>query len=520
MARELARAMARALHDNGVTTIYGVPGGGPNLEMIGAAHEFEIDFVLAHGETAACIMASTHGRLTGGVGVALVTRGPGLTSAINGLAQATLDRSPLVLISDSVPHEQSARTAHQRLDQVATAAPVTKWSGVLGNRDPGAAVAAAVALARSAPQGAVHLAFDPTQPGDMPPDPPLADPTEDKDQDRARSLIAAAQRPVIIVGLDAVAASTTIRAAVEGAGVPFLVTYEAKGIVPDSSPHHAGFFTGVAAEMPLLTAADVIIGIGLDSVEPMPGPWPHAAVVVLLHSHHIETTYFGNPTLVVGDYESLISNVFPSFIGTWPDGYDRPDLAAGLMELASSAPLRPQDVVAIAHERFPGALITVDAGAHMLVAMPLWQSAAPNDVLISNGLATMGFALPAAIAAAIARPDRKVICFVGDGGLGMALAELEVLSRRSLDVTVIVFNDSSLTLIKLKQGEAQGGTAAVGYSPISFAGIATAMGIDSATVRDGDEFRSALDRSEGRPFLIDAAINASDYTAVMKLARG
>jgi len=520
MPKNLARAMAQALHAHGVTTIYGVPGGGPNLEMIGAAHDLGIDFVLAHGETAACIMASTHGRITGSVGVALVTRGPGLTSAINGLAQATLDRSPLVLISDSVPHEQSARTAHQRLDQVAAAAPVTKWSGVLGHRDPEATVAAAIALAQSAPQGAVHLAFDPTQPGDMPPALLLADPTEADDRARARRIIEAARRPVIIVGLDAVAASTTIRAAVEDASVPFLVTYEAKGIVPDSSPHHAGFFTGVAAEMPLLTAADVIIGIGLDSVEPMPGPWPHTAEVVLLHSHLVETTYFGNPTLVVGDYESLIPEVLPPFTGTWADGYARPDLAAGLLGLAGSAPLRPQDVVSIAHERFPGATITVDAGAHMLVAMPLWRSAEPNSVLISNGLATMGFSLPAAIAAAIARPDRKVICFVGDGGLGMSLAELEVLNRRRLDVTVIVFNDASLTLIKLKQGEAQGGAAAVGYSPISFAGIATAMGIESATVRDGDELRDALGQSEGRPFLIDAAINASDYKSIMKLARG
>jgi len=105
-------------------------------------------------------------------------------------------------------------------------------------------------------------------------------------------------------------------------------------------------------------------------------------------------------------------------------------------------------------------------------------------------------------------------------GRKMVLAELEVLNRRRLDVTVIVFNDASLTLIKLKQGEAQGGGAAVGYSPISFASIATAMGIDSATVRDIDEFRGALAQSEGRPFLIDVAINASDYTEVMKLARG
>ncbi len=520
MARELARAMARALHTDGVTTIFGVPGGGPNLEMIGAAHDLGIDFVLAHGETAACIMASTHGRVTGTVGIAIVTRGPGLTSAINGLAQATLDRSPLVLISDTVPEAQTARTAHQRLDQIAAAAPVTKWSGVLGHRDPGATVAAAIALARSAPQGAVHLAFDPTQPGDMPPDPPLVSPTDLGERHRARSLIAAARRPVIIIGLDAVASAATIRAAVEATGVPVLVTYEAKGIIPDSSPNHAGFFTGVLAEMPLLASADVIIGIGLDSVEPMPGPWPHDAEVILLHSHPIETAYFGSPTLIIGDYDSLLGEALPSFTGTWPDGHARPDLAAGLIDLPGTSSLRPQDVVSITHERFPAALVTVDAGAHMLVAMPLWRSTAANSVLISNGLATMGFSLPAAIAAATAFPDRKVICFVGDGGLGMVLAELELLSRRQLDVTVIVFNDASLTLIKLKQGEAQGGAAAVGYSPISFAGVATAIGIDSATARDCDELRTALDQSADRPFLIDASINAADYTGIMKLARG
>ena len=174
MSRELAQSLATALKHAGVTTIFGVPGGGPNLQMIGAAEELGIDFILAHGESAACVMASTHGKLTGGVGVAVATRGPGLTSAINGLAQATLDRAPLVLISDTVPEEQSERIAHQRLDQVATAAPVTKWSGVLGHCDPDKVVAAAIALAVAAPQGAVHLAFDPTQPGDMPPAPPRA----------------------------------------------------------------------------------------------------------------------------------------------------------------------------------------------------------------------------------------------------------------------------------------------------------------------------------------------------------
>jgi acetolactate synthase-1/2/3 large subunit len=246
----------------------------------------------------------------------------------------------------------------------------------------------------------------------------------------------------------------------------------------------------------------------------------HDAEVILLHSHPVETAYFGSPTLIIGDYDSLLGEVLPTFAGTWTDGHALPDLAAGLIGLPATSSLRPQDVVTMAHERFPAALVTVDAGAHMLVAMPLWRCTDPNSVLISNGLATMGFSLPAAIAAATAFPDRKVICFVGDGGLGMVLAELEVLSRRQLDVTVIVFNDASLTLIKLKQGEAQGGAAAVGYSPTSFAGIATAMGIGSAAARDGDELRSALDQSADRPFLIDASINSADYTEIMKLARG
>ncbi len=520
MARELARAMAKALSAAGVTTMFGVPGGGPNLEMIGAAQELGIDFVLAHGETAACVMASTHGQLTGGVGIAIVTRGPGLTSAINGLAQATLDRSPLVLISDTVPAAQSDRTAHQRLDQVATAAPVTKWSGVLGHHDPAATVAAAIELAKAAPQGAVHLAFDPTQAGDMPPAPPRADASEASELRRARDLISAARRPVIIIGLDAMPAARTIRAAVADAGVPVLVTYEAKGIIPESSTNYGGFFTGVKAEMPLLAAADLVIGIGLDSVEPMPGPWPHTAEVVLLHSHPVETAYFGSPTRLVGDYEHLLAEVFPLPDHTWPDGYARPDLAGALDGLPSSSGLRPQDLVSITREHFQAALVTVDAGAHMLVAMPLWQVEDPGSVLISNGLATMGFSLPAAIGAATAFPKRKVICFVGDGGLGMSLAELEVLNRRQLDVTVIVFNDASLSLIKLKQGEQQGGEAAVGYSPISFAGIATAIGIESASARDAAELHDALTRSAGKPFLIDASIDAADYVAIMGLARG
>lgn len=154
--------------------------------------------------------------------------------------------------------------------------------------------------------------------------------------------------------------------------------------------------------------------------------------------------------------------------------------------------------------------MTVDAGAHMLPAMALLRCERPRSVLISSGLATMGFSLLAAIAA-IARPGRRVFCLTGDGGLGMALAELETIARRRLPVTVVVFNDSALTLIELKQrADDQGGTGAVRYLPVDFAGVARSSGMwawSAHTVADleaalslrGIRRRSCADRRPSRP---------------------
>ena len=182
----------------------------------------------------------------------------------------------------------------------------------------------------------------------------------------------------------------------------------------------------------------------------------------------------------------------------------------------------------------------MDAGAHMLVAMPMWSVEDPDRVLISNGLATMGFALPAAIGAAFARPGEPVVCLVGDGGIGMVLAELETLARCRIDVTVVVFNDATLSLIKLKQGAGQGGEPAVGYAPIDFAAVAEGMGVPAAVVTTPAELGELLlrvgsgtegDRDRGRsaggrpwpgrgPRLIDARVDPSGYPEVLRIIRG
>jgi acetolactate synthase I/II/III large subunit len=523
MTRDLARGMADGLQAAGVQRLFGMPGGGPNLDMIGAADDLGIPFTLAHGETAACIMAATFGRVTQTPGVALATRGPGVTSSANGLAQATLDRFPLLLISDAVGAADRARSAHQRLDQVAVADPLTTWSGTLGNAGPADVVAAAARRTLGPPAGAVYLSFDPGVPGDVGP-PPAQDSEPDTGSlEQARALVAGANQPVLVVGLDAVTSAGAVRDALADLGCPILVTYEAKGTIPESWPTYAGLFTGTQLERPLLEQADLIIGIGLDPVEPMPGPWSYPAPVVLLGRHPMETAYFGTPLAVIGTYTDDLPKLLDATRSAWEPDIGRRTRQADLERLHVETPgLNPLDVVRVTRHERPDALLTVDAGAHMFAAMLLWDTDEPNGALISNGLATMGFSVPAAIGTALAHPDRPVVCFTGDGGLGMVLAELETIARLDLDITVVVFNDAALSLIELKQRGSQGGHAAVRFDPTDLAVVAAGLGVAGAVVRNVDELRQVLadgSRSDG-PLLIDARVDPTAYRHVMATVRG
>jgi acetolactate synthase I/II/III large subunit len=269
-----AETLVDAIRAGGADTIFGVPGGGANLALIGAAEAAGLRFVLTHGETAGAITAATYGLLTGSPATAISTRGPGVASAVNGAAQATLDRFPLLFVSDCVPANDMERVAHQRIDQIALMGPVTKGSGRLGGDSAAADVArAAVALAGAAPRGAVHLDFDPgaasIHPGELPP--PLR--IDGAELDRARSMLAAANRPVVIVGFGAVDEAARVRDVLERIGCPVLTTYQAAGVLPEGHPQLAGLYTGGVLERPMLAAADLIVAVGLDTVEPIPAPW-------------------------------------------------------------------------------------------------------------------------------------------------------------------------------------------------------------------------------------------------------
>jgi acetolactate synthase-1/2/3 large subunit len=183
--------------------------------------------------------------------------------------------------------------------------------------------------------------------------------------------------------------------------------------------------------------------------------------------------------------------------------------------------IAPWDVVRIVRAAAAAnSVATVDAGAHMLVAMPLWKTEEPGQVLISSGLATMGYSVPAAVGASLATADARIYCFVGDGGLAMSLGELETISRLRLPITVVVFNDSTLSLIKAKQKpHGHGGSAAVQYSRTDFAAVAAGMGIPSVTVGVEAELQAALAPNDAGPQLLDVRVHPDTYRHVIDVVR-
>ena len=512
-----AEAIAIALSQAGTRLAFGVPGGGNNLALVEACGRHGIDFVLCHGETAAVIAAATYGELTGSPGLALATRGPGAVSAANGSAHALLDRAPVVIVTDAISHADRPRITHQLVEHAAVFRATAKASLEIG-ASPHAAAQHAVALALQPPWGPVHLDVV----ADAPPSTatslePTTFPTTLPSSWVER--LTAATRPLLLVGVGAREARHDVAELVAATGVPALCTYKAKGTVPETSPAFAGLLTGAAIESDALAAADVLICLGLDPVELIPGGWPYDAPVLSATPWPIADTYIPHRDEIVSPLQPVIGQLHRLLDGK---SWTPPKRGLGLADAVVRSEIDPATLVERVRAGAPANTIaTVDAGAHMLVAMPLWTVDRPGQALISSGLATMGFALPAAIAAALSSPAQRVVCFTGDGGLGMCLAELETLARRELDVLVVVFNDSTLSLIDIKQRAGRGGSA-VTYAPSDFAAIARASGVAATSCRTTHELDQALSDWAQRsgPHLLDVQVDPAQYPQVMRTIRG
>jgi acetolactate synthase-1/2/3 large subunit len=540
----VAEVIVEELRLAGVARVFGVPGGGSSLDILEAARACGLPFVLCRHEWAACVMAAVTGDLTGRPGAVLSALGPGVTASATGLAHAFLDRSPMIYLSDRHPGPALAFTTHQRLDHGALVGPIVKRSATVTADLASQVVVDAVQLALREPRGPVHLdlAADVARqpavssaraatswPSPVPGSAAL---------DLAGKMIREATRPVVLAGLQCRGPDAKwLRAFCEALPAPCLTTYKAKGAIPDPHPLALGVFTGGAQEEGAVQRADLIIAFGLDPVELIPRRWPYAAPVLsLTRCASIDPgitgagggRYFVPALEVVGDLASLLEELAPRVVGRAKVDWDVVEVDRLKRErersLEIAVPgLAPHRVVQLARQVTPaGTIATVDAGAHMFPATAYWRAVEPGELLISNGLATMGFALPAAVAAQLVYPDRRVLCFTGDGGLMMAVAELETIARLRLPLVIVVFNDGALSLIQVKQEQLGLDSASLGYEGLDLAGIARAFGLAAFVASDerglGTAFLSAL--AARGPALIDARVDPSGYRQILGIVRG
>src|SRR5215472_16033642 len=531
----VADVLVDGLRRAGVSRIFGVPGGSSNLEVLEAARAAELPFVLCHQESSACIMAAVTGELTGAPGAVLSTLGPGVSASATGLAHAFLDRSPLIYLSDRHPQAALDYATHQAFAHAAMLAPLVKGSLVVTPDSASHWIAHSVQLALAEPRGPVHLdlpadvAAQPAVPLASSVTPAAAPLPSPADLDGAAEMIRRAKRPVVLVGLQCRAGDAKwLRAFAEALPAPVLSTYKAKGALPDPHPLALGVFTSGALEEPAVGRADLIVAFGLDTVELIPRRWSYTAPVLSLARAPSSGRggYFVPALELVGDLSLVLEELAPRLRNHHAD-WDvvevdrlRRDRQRAL-EVAVPG-LAPHRIVQLAREYTPsGTIATVDAGAHMFPAAEYWQAVSPGEFLISNGLATMGFALPAAIAAQLVCPEQRVLCFTGDGGFMMVAAELETMVRLRLPITVIVFNDAALSLIEVKQEQRGYTGASMRYAGPDLAALAGSFGVAARTVTDEAGFTAALVAAQGAsgPTLIDARIDPSGYRAMLEIVR-
>ena len=537
MTQTLAQGLAAACRTRGVRRAYGVPGGASSLDIIDALAAEGIDFVLTHGETAAALMAAVGAELGGAPGVVVTGVGPGAASAVNGVAYAALERAPVLLVTDALAEPAAGHHAlHQRFDQRALFAPLVK---AYAKPEPGDGLKAIESLldeAAAHPAGPVQLdltteaAAAPAVPAMRKPGRTSADdgPLDLVDLAEARGLLAGAERPLIVAGMEARerTASGALRVLAQALGCPVMTTYKAKGAVADGDPLAVGCFTGAAADARCLDRADLLILFGLDPVELLPGPWRFDGSILAL-SLHDGYDYPAPPAAAMhGDLgrsaAALIETMRPAGWSALEIAALRTRLRAGFA-MAGAGGRTAEDVVSAVRHAAPRPVrLTVDSGAHMFSAMGLWQADEPGDVLKSNGLSTMGFALPAAIAAALEEPTCPVVAMTGDGGLHMCLAELATAARLGCRIVVVVFNDSRLSLIDIKQQRQQRASRGVRFAEMDHAAVADGLGCRAWRVGTTDPLAPALASAfacDG-PALVDVTVDPAAYNAQFEALRG
>ena len=519
--------LADAFKDAGTPFIVGHPGG-ESVELMEAARQRDMRFILMKQEVAGAMMAATWGDITGAPGVCLSTRGPGAANMVNGVAHAALDRSPLIAITDRYSTPQQEVGLRQKIDQIALFAPIVKWGTTIDASVVRTQVARAMRTATALTPGPVQFDMPQSetkkQAGELVAPPPLRPDMAFADPDRAglKRLVAridGARKPIILAGLGVYwnTASGALVKLAEQLGAPVLTTSKLKGAIPEDHPLRAGCIIGGLIERKLVQESDLILTVGLDSVELQPKPWPYTIPVVSLINTPALDALVPAEFEVMGDLGQLMTALAELCAAGSGWGEAAADSFRTEVANALNTPARglsPQRAMEVARAVLPrDTVATCDAGASRLLVVQKWQSYGPREFLTSNGLGSMGYAIPGALAARMAWPDRPVVAFTGDGGFMMAVAELQTAVREKLPITVVVLDDEEIGLIRVKQEIKGIGRYGVGIGGIDWESLARGFGAEGVTVTTENQLQDALQqaRHTEQVTVIAAKIDGSGY---------
>lgn len=542
-ARTAAELFVQCLEAEGCEYVFSVPGEETMDVLEALADHPQVRHITTRHEQGAAFMADVYGRLTGRSAVAMATLGPGATNLVTGVADAFLDRAPMVVLTGQVGSDKLHKEAHQLIDIVELFRPITKWNQRVERIDAiPEIVRKAFRIAQLEKPGPTHIEL-PENRAQMPPESgartrPLAprstyfpEPTDEAIAHAAR-LVAAAERPLLLAGNGVLrrGAAPELRRLAEALGIPVAATFMGKGAIDDRDPLSL-MAVGLQARDHVLSGfdrADLVICVGYDAVEYAPDRWnpDRSKRILAIDTQPAEVDASFQPEVeLVGDIGGSLSRLLDALTGRVRLAADDQSLRlreAILSDLRVNAadegwPIKPQKAIFdLRRALAPEDLVICDVGAHKVWVARLYQAYEPNTVIISNGFAAMGISVPGAIAASLVHPDRKVVALTGDGAFLMNSQELETAKRIGARITVVVWRDDGYGLIDWKQRNEFGRPFGVGFGNPDLVAYAESFGIPGFRPASSEDLYPTLMRAlavDG-PSLVDVPI---DYAENVRL---
>jgi acetolactate synthase I/II/III large subunit len=534
-ARKASDLFVECLEAEGVKYVFGIPGE-ETLDLNESLSRSSVEFVPVRHEQGGAYMADVYGRLTGRAGVCLGTLGPGALNLTTAVADAFLDRAPLVALTGQGDLERMHKESHQYIDLLRVMRPITKWNARLS--DPAIipeVVRKAFKLAEAEKPGSTHIEL----PEDVMAAEVEAEPLPSRRQARpepaARELLKAADlvrgaiNPVALAGNGVIrgSAAPALREFVRATGIPVAETFMGKGLLSADSPKALGTVGLQSGDYTMagFDDADLVLAIGYDLVEHSPEHWNPGRDkrIICVDSVAAETDAFFMPEVeLVGDIYNILTRLGEECRHV-PHRGGSPrlrELVLGRFEAAredDGFPMQPPRALwdirqALGRED----ILISDVGLHKLWIARMFPAYEPNTVLIANGLAGMGFALPAAIAAKMVHPHRQVVTVNGDGGFLMNSQELETAVRLKTPIVNVIWENGQYGSIVWKQDKKFGTHFGTDFTNPDFVKLAESFGIPAWRCGSADSFAERLRHALGLdlPSLIVLPIDYSIDVAI------